>query len=112
VVDCLRDLLLVRMGNADLAEATQETLHWMEAQAGRPALALILRGIHSFSRAASEKRPTWQTSLPLELAFVETVGEGEPAAPGNSGKQSPLPGRAPPPHRMIPISPRPTRKGI
>ena len=104
VVDCLRDLLLVRMGNADLAEATQETLHWMEAQAGRPALALILRGIHSFSRAASEKRPTWQTSLPLELAFVETVGEGEPAAPGNSappeqGEAEPEPRQTEPPSR-------------
>ncbi len=104
VVDCLRDLLLVRMGNADLAEATQETLHWMEAQAGRPALALILRGIHSFSRAASERRSTWQISLPLELAFVETIGEGESADP-SSHSTPPAKGEAEPERkRREPIS--------
>ena len=73
VVDYLRDLLLVRMGNADQVDASPE----LRAQIARQAQAFstpeMLRVIRAFNFAASEGRSTWQPALPLEMAFVEAL---------------------------------------
>jgi DNA polymerase-3 subunit gamma/tau len=87
VVDYLRDVLLVRMGNADQLDASGE----MRAQIARHAQAFstpeLLRVIRAFNTAASEGRSAWQPALPLEMAFVEALerpgaaNEAEPASP-------------------------------
>lgn len=76
-VDYLRDLLLMRMGNADQVDATAETRAIMarHAQAFNPAE--LLRLIRLFNAAANESRNAWQPSLPLELAFVEALESPE-----------------------------------
>jgi DNA polymerase-3 subunit gamma/tau len=71
VVDYLRGLLLVRMGNEQLVEAPVEIREQMSQQAERMMLSHLLTAIRAFSKAAVEGRTTWQTALPLELAFVE-----------------------------------------
>jgi len=75
VVDYLRDLLLIRMGNADQVDATPE----VRAQMARHAQALstvdLLKVIRLFNHASNEARAGWQPALPLEMAFVESLEE-------------------------------------
>ncbi len=75
VVDYLRDLLMMRMGNAAQIEATPEFRVQMirHAQAFTPAE--LLRVMRAFNSAAVEGRGAWMPSLPLEMAFVETLAE-------------------------------------
>jgi len=72
-VDYLRDLLLMRMGNADQIDATLETRAVMARHAQAFSPAELLRLIRLFNAAANESRNAWQPSLPLELAFVEAL---------------------------------------
>lgn len=72
-VDYLRDLLLMRMGNADQIDATSETRAIMARHAQAFTPAELLRLIRLFNAAANESRNAWQPSLPLELAFVEAL---------------------------------------
>ncbi len=73
VVEYLRGLLLIRMGNADQVDASAD----MRAQMARHAQAFntpeLLRVIRSFNQAATEGRAAWQPALPLELAFLESL---------------------------------------
>jgi DNA polymerase-3 subunit gamma/tau len=73
VVDYLRALLLVKMNSGDLVEAQADAREKIALQAGQLSLDELVHAIRSFSRAASEGRATWQPSLPLELAFIETA---------------------------------------
>ncbi|MCJ7566501.1 MAG: DNA polymerase III subunit gamma/tau [Anaerolineales bacterium] len=71
VVEYLRWLLLIKMGNEELVKATSETRTEMRAQSEEIPLERLLAGIRAFNQAAAERKTTWQTSLPLELAFIE-----------------------------------------
>jgi len=79
VVDYLRNLMLVRMGNAGLVEAGTEARTVMARQAERLEMPSLLRAIRAFNTAANDARGGWQPQLPLELAMVECVTA--PAAP-------------------------------
>jgi DNA polymerase-3 subunit gamma/tau len=94
VVDYLRGLLLVKMGNAALVDAVPELRQTMAVQAEKLTLHALLAAIRAFNRAALEGRISWQPGLPLEMAFVEATfapqaepgeaavpaaGEGRPA---------------------------------
>ena len=72
-VDYLRDLLLMRMGNADQIDATSETRAIIARQAQVFTPAELLRLIRLFNAAANDSKNAWQPSLPLELAFVEAL---------------------------------------
>jgi DNA polymerase-3 subunit gamma/tau len=96
VVEYLRGVLLVAMGNAAQVDAGQETRQHMAAHARHFSNADLLRVIRAFNRAATEARGVWQPSLPLELAFVEAL-EAPAAAPG-----SPSSGSAPPASKAKP----------
>jgi len=82
-VDYLRNLMLVRMGNAALVEAGAETRAIMARQAERLDVPALLRAIRAFNTAANDARGGWQPQLPLELALVEcvTTPVTAPAAP-------------------------------
>jgi DNA polymerase-3 subunit gamma/tau len=79
IVDYLRGLLLVRMGNADQIDATSD----LRAQMAQHAQAFenheLLRVIKLFNQAATEARQTWQPSLPLEMALIEALEDETPA---------------------------------
>jgi DNA polymerase-3 subunit gamma/tau len=74
MVEYLRGLLLIRLGNASLVESTvgPETRKAMQALASRLEPTKLLQAIRAFSNA-SDMRGGWISQLPLELAFVECL---------------------------------------
>jgi DNA polymerase-3 subunit gamma/tau len=103
LVDYLRGLLLIKLGNPTLVDATSETRKVMQAQAAQFDPGLLIRAIRSFNGAANEARGGWLSQLPLELAFVEslrlptTAAEAvQPATASAPAKATPAPAAAPP----------------
>lgn len=81
IVDYLRNILLVRMGNANQVDVTSETRIVMAQHAQAFSIKHLLHVIYVFNQAANDARITWQPALPLELAFIESIqalSEGEP----------------------------------
>jgi len=74
MVEYLRGLLLIRLGNAGLVESSvgPETRKSMQVLATRLEPAKLLQAIKAFSNA-SDMRGGWISQLPLELAFVECL---------------------------------------
>ncbi len=81
LVEYLRGLMLIQMGNGDQVEATAEVRKQMEAHARAFTTADVLRMMKSFNNAATDLRGGWQPSLSLELALAELM---EPAAPSSA----------------------------
>lgn len=73
IVDYLRNLLLVRLGNAEQVDATGDQRTVMAAQAQAFDKAHLLETLRLFNGAASELRGGWQPGLPLELALAQSV---------------------------------------
>ena len=89
IVDYLRNLLLVRMGNPKLVDAPGEVRSQMAQHAQRLDIPELLRIMRLFNQAAYDARSAWQPSLPLEVALVESIqqplttsekGVGKPGA--------------------------------
>ena len=81
IVEYLRQLLLVQMGNAAQVDATVEARAVMARHAAALPAASLLRVIKAFNQAAADARLAWQPALPLEMAFVESLGKGDEAHP-------------------------------
>ena len=73
IVDYLRNLLLVAMGNAAQVDATAEVRSQMARHAQALTVNELLRVIQAFNQAATELRSSWQPALPLEMAFIEAI---------------------------------------
>ena len=73
IVDYLRSLLLVAMGNAAQVDATAEVRSQMARHAQALSVTELLRVIQAFNQAATETRSSWQPALPLEIAFIEAI---------------------------------------
>lgn len=73
IVEYLRNLLLIRLGNASEVDATPELRAQMAQHAQGFEIPDLLRLIRGFNHAANEARNTWQPALPLEVAFVEAL---------------------------------------
>ncbi len=94
MVEHLRNLLIMRMGNANLIEVTPELRMVLSRQAQAFAPLELLRLLRIFNQAATEGRGTWQPSLPLELAFLEALeSPAKDHQRSGSGVQS---GKSPP----------------
>jgi DNA polymerase III subunit gamma/tau len=94
VVDYLRDLLLVKTGNAAQIDATTELREQMSRQARFFSSAELLHIIRLFNEAANEARGSWQPALPLEMAFVAALegsqeGVQTPPASQTSAEKTP-----------------------
>jgi len=81
MVDYLRSLMLVRLGNAQLVEVTSEMRMTMARQAEKLELAALLRSLRAFTAAANDVKGGWQPQLPLELAIVECTAPLPISAP-------------------------------
>ncbi len=85
MVDVLRALLLVRVGNAQQLEASAEELEKMKALSGQFSLEKLLAAIQTFDRATQQSSLGWQPGLQLELALARlAAGEetkSQPPAP-------------------------------
>lgn len=77
VVDYLRGLLLVKMGNADQVDATLEQRSTMARQAQSIDLPGLLEAIRVFASAATDQQRGWQPGLALELAFSQVIAGPE-----------------------------------
>ncbi|HLE51978.1 MAG TPA: DNA polymerase III subunit gamma/tau [Anaerolineales bacterium] len=102
MVDYLRDLLLIRMGNADQVDATKEVRAQMAQHAQTFTTPELLRVIRAFNYAANDARATWQPALPLEIAFVESC-----EAPPEAAPETPLSYSPPTPVKSQPQSVKP-----
>jgi len=97
VVEYLRALLLVQMGNESQVELPAETMEGARRQAKAFSSAEVLRLIRLFNAAAVDQRGGWQPSLPLELALAEALATPaapppSAAVPARSGGRTPEPG--------------------
>ncbi|HET7145547.1 MAG TPA: DNA polymerase III subunit gamma/tau [Anaerolineales bacterium] len=85
IVEYLRGLMLIQMGNIDQVEATREVKVQMDAHAKSFSTTDVLRMMKIFNNAATDLRGGWQPSLSIELALAEVMDtptdSDQPAAP-------------------------------
>lgn len=81
MVDYLRNLLLARLGNSDLIEATAEQRAQIAQHAQAFELDHLFETLRQFNNAASDLRGGWQPGLPLEMAFAQSVSYQKPVVP-------------------------------
>jgi len=73
IVDYLRGLMLIQMGNEDQVEVTKNVKKIMAEHAGAFSTQDVLRMMKAFNVAAVDRRGGWQPSLSLELAIAEML---------------------------------------
>ncbi len=73
IVEYLRGLMLIQMGNANQVEATADVKKQMQAHAKSFSTSDVLRMMKAFNTAATDLRGGWQPSLSLELALAEVM---------------------------------------
>jgi DNA polymerase III subunit gamma/tau len=101
VVEYLRSLLLIHMGNANQVDATEEIRAQMALQASELEQPRLLEAIRLFNAAASDRKAGWHPGLLLELALAEAVEEKPISNPMATLPQTAVPAAkaiyAPPP---------------
>jgi DNA polymerase-3 subunit gamma/tau len=73
IVDYLRNLMLIQMGNGEQVEVPNDTRAQMVKHASALSSADVLRMMRAFNAAANDPRGGWSPSLGLELAFAEML---------------------------------------
>ena len=73
IVEYLRGLMLIQMGNANQVEATADVKKQMQSHARSFSTSDVLRMMKTFNNAATDLRGGWQPSLGLELALAEVL---------------------------------------
>jgi DNA polymerase-3 subunit gamma/tau len=73
IVEYLRGLMLIQMGNIEQVEATREVKVQMDAHAKSFSASDVLRMMKIFNNAATDLRGGWQPSLSIELALAEAL---------------------------------------
>jgi DNA polymerase-3 subunit gamma/tau len=80
IVEYLRGLMLIQMGNADQVETTTEAKKQMAIHAQAFQTSEVLRLMKIFNSAAVDAKGGWQPSLGLELALAEAMEAPTPSA--------------------------------
>ena len=89
IVEYLRGLMLIQMGNASQVEAAADVKKQMQAHARSFSTSDVLRMMKVFNNAATDLRGGWQPSLSLELALAEALDAANETAPrAAAGAQS------------------------
>ena len=73
IVEYLRNLMLIQMGNGDQVEVPNDTRAQMVKHASALQSVDVLRMMRAFNAAATDPRGGWSPSLGLELAFAEML---------------------------------------
>jgi DNA polymerase-3 subunit gamma/tau len=81
IVEYLRGLMLIQMGNANQVEATADVKKQMQSHARSFSTGDVLRMMKAFNNAAVDLRGGWQPSLSLELALAEVLDAPNESAP-------------------------------
>jgi DNA polymerase-3 subunit gamma/tau len=93
IVDYLRGLMLIKMGNADHVEATAEVKKQMQAYVEAFTPSDMLRMMKAFNTAATDLRGGWLPSLNLELALAELLETPGVVSPSSSAPTTTMPSR-------------------
>jgi DNA polymerase III subunit gamma/tau len=83
IVEYLRGLMLIQMGNANQVEATADVKKQMQSHAKSFSTSDVLRMMKVFNNAAIDLRGGWQPSLSLELALAEVLDNTSSLSPPN-----------------------------
>lgn len=86
IVDYLRNLLLMKMNNADEIDASGEVKAVMGPQARAFEMPWLLETIQAFNTAISDPGSNWHPGLAIELAFARSI---EPRVPAPSADYQP-----------------------
>lgn len=73
IVDYLRALVLMKIGNSKDVEATQELKRVMQAHSDEVSLEKLVTWVRIFNQAQHNLGSRWQPSLALELAVVDCL---------------------------------------
>src|SRR5271157_2226931 len=73
IVEYLRGLMLIQLGNRDQVETTKDVKERMALDAKSFSTPDVLRMMKLFNNAAVDTRSGWQPSLSLELALAEAL---------------------------------------
>jgi DNA polymerase-3 subunit gamma/tau len=73
IVDYLRNIMLIQMGNGEQVEVPNDTRAQMVKHATALPTAEVLRIMRAFNASAIDQRGGWSPSLGLELAFAEVL---------------------------------------
>ena len=73
VVEYLRGLLLMRMGNEKQVEASKDGKNLMRQHSQLVEIPILMRWIEFFNNAINDLRTSWQPSLALEMAFAQAI---------------------------------------
>lgn len=85
VVDSLRAVLMMKMGNAEQLEASSEEIEKLKEFANRFSSQKLFAAIRAFDHAAQHTSVGWQPGLQLELAAARTI-EPEEDKPGSTNE--------------------------
>lgn len=77
VVEYLRGLLLMRMGNEKQVEATKEGRELMRKHSQSVETPILLEWLRLFNEAINDLRTSWQPGMALEMAFAMAAGLDE-----------------------------------
>lgn len=100
IVDYLREVMLVKIGNSKDVEATQEMKQTMQAHSEAISVEKLADWIRIFNQALHNLSSRWQPSLALELAVVECLEEQTTSPKPVEQKQTaaaPVVKKSPPP---------------
>ena len=119
VVEYLRNIMLIKMGNGAQVEVSNDTRAQMAKHADALPIVDVLRMLRAFNAAAIDQRGGWSPSLGLELAFAEVLelpaaAPAAPAAPPPAAANSSRPAQPArtESHHPQPAPPPATRKVI
>ena len=87
IVDYLRGLMLLQMGNDDQVEATKDVKSVMAEHARAFSTQDVLSMMKAFNAAAVDTRGGWQPSLSLELAVAEVLEAPAEKSVAKQGEQ-------------------------
>ena len=73
IVEQLRAVMLIKLGEGQLIDLSNDQRSQFEAQAAHLELDQLTRAIKLFNQAAADLRGGWQPQLPLELALIESL---------------------------------------
>lgn len=74
-VEYLRQLLMLKMGTADVVDVTAEVRETMARQSKNIEIDRLVDVVRIFNQAATDSRIDWHPGLNLELAFAESCEE-------------------------------------
>jgi DNA polymerase-3 subunit gamma/tau len=85
LVEYLRGLLMIQLGNPEQVEMPKEVKEHMAGHAAAFPTPQVLRMLRGFNAAAADTRGGWQPSLGLELALADALVPAE-AGPGEESR--------------------------